>query len=268
MSIYTEILKVKHLGWRKVLLERVSSANKREQWLYKRHDYQVPPADPFWNIWILSGGRGSGKTRAGAEYVVQFAKENPGSRIVIIGRTQADIRQVLIEGESGILSCYDGIADPDMPQYSPSRSILKWSNGSQATFISADQEALKADEQGTNSLRGVQADLMWGDEIASWRWNPEWKKGDMTLLDYMQISTRLGSQPRIILTTTPKKKSKYLKQLNRLLKEDPTVTRLSEGSVLQNVRGLSAIYVDQLMKVYAGTKIAKTELHGKWPFKR
>ncbi|UDL16349.1 terminase large subunit [Microbacterium phage Zooman] len=267
MSIYTDILRVKPNGWRRVLLDRVADASKRDQWLYKRHDHQVPPSDPFWNIWVLSGGRGSGKTRAGAEYVVQFAEENPNSRILIIGRTNADIRQVLVEGESGILSCYTD-EDPNRPEWKPSIRRLVWPNGSHAFFASADEEAAKPDEQGMHALRGIQAHLTWGDEIGSWRQPIKDRPLDLDLLDNMRLATRLGEQPRIILTTTPRKKSKYLKKINKLLKEDPTVTRLTQASVLQNVGALSAYYVEQIMKMYEGTKVAKTELHGKWPWKR
>src|SRR5690606_25455419 len=121
----------------------------------------------------------------------EFAENNPGSRLLLVARTASDVREVLVEGASGILSLY-GSDDPQAPIYKPSMRRLEWPNGSQAFCTSANEP---------DSLRGKEAHFTWADEVGSWR--P--REGEMQLdaWDNVRLATRLGLTPRIIVTTTP-----------------------------------------------------------------
>ena len=137
-----------------------------------------------WRVWLLRRGRGAGKTRAGAEWVRAGVEAGSYRRIALVGRTWADVRDVMVEGESGILAvcppwCY--------PDYQPSRRLLVWPNG-------AVRQALLG--RGARPLRGPQHDAAWCDELASWQRPETW--------DNLMLGLRLGSDPRCVVTTTPR----------------------------------------------------------------
>ncbi len=123
---------------------------------------QLPPGGD-WLVWIYAAGRGAGKTRAAAEWVHERALSDPGCRIALVGRTPADVRDVMIEGDSGILT----IAHEGKPSYAPTRRHLVWPNGSAAWTYSAEVPA---------QLRGPQHNHAWCDEPASWT---DARKGDV-----------------------------------------------------------------------------------------
>jgi len=225
------------------------------RWPLDRRSDQTPPPDGFWDVWIYSGGRGAGKTRTGAEEVKAFAESTPNGRILLIARTAADVREVLIEGESGILSVYRDNPD-DAPMYTPATRRLKWKNGAMAFATSADE---------ADSIRGIQAHFTWADELASWRF-PAKKTGKLSAWDYARLATRLGINPRIIVTTTPKK-SKALKQIHKQLKADPLAIRLTQASTWSNAEALSPGYMDAVRGVFEGSALSKTELDGQWPWR-
>ena len=143
---------------------------------------------PFgdWSIWMLLAGRGFGKTRTGAEWVKEITKDKP-VRIALIAETAADARDVMIEGDSGILNCYAD-DDPNKPEYFPSKRKIEWPNGSIAISFNGTEP---------NQLRGPQFHFAWVDELAKYRYAREtW--------DQLQFGLRLGDHPQVLVTTTPR----------------------------------------------------------------
>jgi len=126
-------------------------------WERFRNDGQIPPPGD-WRVWLLLAGRGFGKTRAGAEFVRAQVKAGRARRIALVAPTALDARNVMVEGESGLLAV--GLSD-ERPDYEPSLHRLTWPNGAVATLFSADEP---------NRLRGPQHDLAWCDELAAWRY--------------------------------------------------------------------------------------------------
>src|ERR1700726_4669584 len=151
-------------------------------WRYRARPEQLPPGGS-WRVWLLMAGRGFGKTRCGAEWVRAEVKGGRG-RIALVGPTAADARDVMVEGESGILAISP---DPERPLYEPSKRRLTWPNGAVATTYSTDEP---------ERLRGPQHDAAWCDELASWRYPEAW--------DMLMFGLRLGADPRVVVTTTPK----------------------------------------------------------------
>lgn len=209
---------------------------------------QVPPSDDTWDVGLFLGGRGVGKTRAASEWVRDKAKDTSQGplRFLLVARTAADVREVIVEGESGILA----VSPPhERPEYKPSIRRLIWPNGNQAFCTSADEP---------DSLRGVQAHYAWGDEIAAWR-QPT-SEGELSAWDNLRIATRLGRNPQIFATTTPKR----VKILFDLLEEQKSNGRIwvSRGSTFENAANLSGAYLDAITGVYEGTNLARQELYG------
>ena len=152
--------------------------------------HQLPP-EGAWKTWVIMGGRGAGKTRAGAEWVraeVEGATPDaPGraQRVALVGETVDQVREVMIFGDSGIMAC----SPPDRrPQWEATRKRLVWPNGAIAQVFSAHEP---------ESLRGPQFDAAWVDELA------KWKKAEAAW-DQLQFALRLGDHPRQVVTTTPK----------------------------------------------------------------
>lgn len=202
--------------------------------LWARPD-QVPPAGD-WRVWMLLGGRGSGKTRSGAEWVRARAAANPNARIALVARTSADVRDVIVEGESGILA----ISPPwDRPTYIPSKRRLEWGNGAIATTYTADEP---------DTLRGPQHTDAWADELAAWRFPDTW--------DQLLMGLRLGDDPRVVVTTTPRPTP-----LIRRLRDDPTCS-LARSRTLDNAANLAPAFLSQIVTRYQGTRIGRQELEG------
>jgi phage terminase large subunit-like protein len=120
------------------------------------HDHQRAP-QAEWRTWLILGGRGAGKTRAGAEWVRAIARDR-NARIALVGETEHDVREVMVEGVSGVLAAYPR---EQRPHWSSSRRRLEWNNGAVAEAFSAEQP---------DSLRGPQFSHAWCDELAKWRW--------------------------------------------------------------------------------------------------
>lgn len=204
------------------------------EWQRWARPSQLPPkAD--WLVWLLLAGRGFGKSRTGAEWCRAQAEAFPGSRGALIGPTAADVRDVMVEGESGILAC----SPPWLrPTYEPSKRRLTWPNGSMATTYSADEP---------ERLRGPQHGWAWCDELASWRYPEAW--------DMLQFGLRLGTNPRIVVTTTPKP-TRLIRDLLR--RSDCHVTR---GSTYDNRSNLAKPFLDAIVKKYEGTRLGRQELY-------
>ena len=209
-------------------------------WAHPLH--QTAP-DGDWVTWVILGGRGAGKTRAGAEWVrsrVEGATPDaPGRcrRIALVGETLDQARTVMVEGDSGILAA----SPPDRrPEFLSSRGLLRWPNGAEAQIYSATNY---------EALRGPQFDGAWSDELAKWRYAREaW--------DMLQFTLRLGDDPRQIVTTTPRDVS----VLRDILATGGTV--VSKAGTDVNSANLAPGFLDRLRARYAGTQLARQELDG------
>lgn len=209
---------------------------------------QAPPNDNSWGVWLYLAGRGAGKTKAASEWIREKAKTtNEGQlRFLLVARTAADVRDVVVEGDSGIIN----VSPPsEKPHYEPSKRRLTWPNGNVALLATADEP---------DGLRGVQANYAWADELAAWRQTPD--AAGMTSWDNLRVATRLGGHPQIIATTTPKR----VKVLYDLLDEAKRTGKIyiSKGSTLDNAGNLSESYLQAITGVYAGTRLAQQELYG------
>ena len=207
-------------------------------WDLQKRPMQVAP-DGEWDTWVLQGGRGVGKTRPGSEQVIRWAQElgkDYGSgKIALIAKDPGDARDVMIEGESGILAC----SPPYFrPKYEPSKRRLTWDNGVTATIFSSEVP---------DDLRGPQHHKGWGDEIC------KWKHPDKTWEQY-QFGLRLGRHPQTVLTTTPRPIRVFIDIL-----KDPG-TRVSRGKTDDNFANLSPRFIEQIYRKYQGTRLGRQEL--------
>ena len=192
------------------------------------------PPDGDWRLWLLLAGRGFGKTRTGAEWVRAQVEAGRYARIALVAPTAADARDVMVEGESGILR----ISPPWFrPTYEPSRRRLTWPNGAIATTYSADEP---------DRLRGPQHDGAWCDEVAVWTYPDAW--------DMLMLGLRLGSDPRAVATTTPRP-TKVIRELVAA-----HTTHVTRGSTYDNAANLAPAFMEQIIAKYAGTRLGRQEL--------
>ena len=191
-----------------------------------------PPAD--WRVWLLLAGRGFGKTRTGAETVRARVSAHTARRIALVAPTAADARDVMVEGESGLLAVS---LDAERPCYEPSKRRLTWPNGAIATLFSADEP---------ERLRGPQHDFAWCDELAAWRYPAAW--------DMLMFGLRLGDDPRAVVTTTPRPT-----RLIRSLLADPNVV-VTRGTTAENGANLAPAFLAQIVRRYQGTRLGRQEL--------
>jgi phage terminase large subunit-like protein len=163
---------------------------ERYAWRNWARPEQLPPVGA-WRFWVVIAGRGGGKTRTGAEWVNDEAEQYPGLRIGLIGATKADVRDVMIEDqESGIIAC----ARPDFrPRYEPSKRRVTWPNGTVAITYSADEP---------EQTRGANLHRVWADEVGKWR-DP--RKSRITAWENIVLACRLGYNPQLLVTTTPRR---------------------------------------------------------------
>ena len=174
----------------------------RGDWSAFARPAQLPPPG-IWSIWLMLAGRGYGKTRAGSEWVKSLI-EGGASRVALVAATAGDARDIMIEGESGILSVCSGSS---RPAFEPSKRRLTWPNGAIATVFTSEEPS---------RLRGPQHQFAWLDELASFRHLQEtW--------DMLQFGLRLGKNPRQLITTTPRP-LKLLRELVARKGQDVVVT--------------------------------------------
>jgi phage terminase large subunit-like protein len=197
---------------------------------------QLPPSGD-WQLWLLLAGRGFGKTRTLAEWVCHQAASGQASRIALVAATAADARDVLVEGQSGILA----VAPPWFrPEYEPSKRRLTWPNGAIATTFSAEEP---------ERLRGPQHDGAVCDELGSWAYPETW--------DMLQFGLRLGRNPRCLVATTPRP-TKLIRELLAREGREVVVTR---GSTYENRANLAPGFFDQIIRKYEGTRLGRQELN-------
>lgn len=222
-------------------------AKFRFDWLWFARKNQLPPLKlpngKDWLTWLILAGRGFGKTRCGAEWIRSIVcgstplARGTHSRIALVAETAADARDVLVEGESGILACHPR----DMrPTYEVSKRRLTWPNGAVATLYNGTEP---------DQLRGPQHDAAWVDELAKYRYAEEtW--------DMLQFGLRLGLQPRQCVTTTPRPIP-----LIKELVNNPT-TFVTRGKTSDNVKNLASSFLKTIVKKYEGTRLGRQELDG------
>jgi phage terminase large subunit-like protein len=209
-------------------------------WPGRAYPYQLPP-EGDWTTWLLMAGRGAGKTLAGAQWVRGLALGRPpfaaapAGRIALVGETLADVREVMVEGPSGLIAAH---LPGERPAWMPSRRRLEWHTGAVAlAFSSEDPE----------SLRGPQFDAAWCDELA------KWAHAEATW-DMLQFGLRLGARPHQAVTTTPRP----IPLVRRLVGEPGT--RVSRAATRDNRRWLARAFLAAVVARYDGTRLGRQEL--------
>ena len=212
----------------------------QHEWAFWARKEQLPPPTD-WTTWFILGGRGSGKTRAGAEWVRALATGSPGhppvSPIALVNETMSEVRAVMVEGVSGLLA----VGAPDQrPVFDRSRNRLVWSNGAEAHLMAA---------QDPDRFRGPQFAAAWCDELAKWSHAEQaW--------DMLQLALRLGHRPRQIVTSTPRPTP----LVRRLLADQRTaVTRMRTAD---NRHNLAPGFFSAVTARYEGTFLGRQELEG------
>ena len=206
--------------------------------LWARPNQRLPEGDD-WTTWFIRAGRGYGKTRTGSEGVRKLVETGRARAVTLIGPTAADARDVMIEGpESGLLAVHPNNVRPN---YSPSKRLLEWPNGALGHVRSAEEP---------DSVRGLNSDLVWGDEPASW-------KTGSAAWDNAQLGNRIGT-PHAILTGTPRPLP-WLKAI-----EQHPRTRLATGSTYENIGNLAPTFIELVLSLYEGTRLGAQELHAQY----
>lgn len=196
-----------------------------------RPDQQIPAGN--WITWLILAGRGWGKTRTGAETVRQWVNNYP--YVNLIGATADDARDIMIEGESGILAI---CPKDERPVYKKSDRQLAWNNGAKSLIFTADEP---------ERLRGKQHMKLWCDELCAWRYSESWDQASMGL--------RLGDNPQAVITTTPKP----TKLLKEIMADASTIT--TRGSTYDNQANLAAAFMTKVVGRYEGTRLGRQELN-------
>lgn len=222
------------------LLTDEEAAQLAYDWQFWARDAQLLPApdcnprteDGAWTTWMIKAGRGFGKTRTGVETVREWSKDF--EFVNLIGATADDARDIMIEGESGILAC---CPKWDRPEYVPSKRQLVWPNGGRSLIFTADEP---------ERLRGKQHAKFWADELAAWRYRDAW--------DQLVLGLRLGSCPQGIVTSTPRPT-----ELVREILADPN-TLVTNGSTYDNKENLAKTFLSRIITKYEGTRLGRQEL--------
>jgi phage terminase large subunit-like protein len=227
-------------------------------WSLWARPQQLEP-DGNWRTWLILAGRAFGKSRTGAETVRRWAMEYPGCHIALVGRTAADVRDVMVRA---LVTAWRGgqfpKGDPRVPRHEPSKRALIWPNGSHATTYSAEEP---------DQLRGPQHDFFWADELAAWPASAarDRELGARTVAEEVWYEALLpgmrGSgdvqieRPRGVVTTTPRPR----RLVREIMAEADTIT--TRGSTFDNAANLPADYLEQMRRKYEGTRIGRQELY-------
>ena len=247
MRLQSALKRLHSLGNVREILAELEAKQRAEieyDWfgLWARDD-QKPPMEASWRNWLILGGRGAGKTRAGAEWVKARATGQglaggpKARRIALVAPTFDEARMVMIEGDSGLLAIHD---ESWRPSFEPSKRQLTWPNGCVAQVFTAEEP---------DGLRGPQFHAAWCDELAKWKqaenaWN------------MLQFALRLGENPKALITTTPRPNA----LLKRLLADVGTV--VSRSTTFDNSANLAKSFIDEVTKRYGGSRLGRQELEG------
>jgi predicted phage terminase large subunit-like protein len=231
----SNLLKKQLVKLLKAELKRRSILKNQYDWLKQARPNQLPPPGD-WRVWLILAGRGFGKTRTGSETVRGWVEQGIYKRIALIGRSLNEARDVMVEGQSGLLACHPFDSSP---KFEASKQRLTWSNGAVATLFGGDNY---------EKLRGPQFDLVWIDELAKFR-QPQ------ALWEQLMLGLRLGNNPRCLITTTPRP----IPLLESLLKSPDTV--ITRGTTFDNQANLAPAYMKQIVKQFEGTRLGAQELY-------
>ena len=223
------------------VLDSLSAEEKHSlqyKWDFWARPSQLAP-EGNWTYWLLMAGRGFGKTRVGAEWVRAIAESGKVSRINLIAPTNGDIRGVMLEGESGLLTI-----SPNwfLPKYEPSKRRVTWPNGVIGSLFSAEEP---------ERLRGPQCGAFWADEIGAW------KNADETWSN-LQFGFRLGRNLKGVITTTPRP-TKLVKKLHGMSRNRCVVTA---GTTYDNRENLAPEFFEEVVTSYENTRLGRQELNG------
>lgn len=191
-----------------------------------------PTVDP-WVYWLILAGRGWGKTRVGAEWCRDQVRTYP--LVNLIGATVTDARDIMIEGESGILAV---CSKAERPTFVASKRQLQWPNGAKSLIFTADEP---------ERLRGKQHMKFWADELAAWRYPEAW--------DQAMFGLRLGKHPQACITTTPRP----IQTIRDLVADDGTV--ITRGTTYDNRANLAAAFFNKIIRKYEGSRLGRQELN-------
>jgi phage terminase large subunit-like protein len=227
---------------RRWILTKVTVAQRREltwRWQAYAHGGQRPP-DTDWRIWLIRAGRGFGKTRAGAEWISQYARDHPDARIALVGCTVHDVATVMIEGASGLIA----VARRDEAVlYIRQRGLVRFASGATAYVYSANVP---------EGLRGPEHDAAWCDELAKW---PKGQRGGEATWNNLLLGMRGCERPRIVVTTTPRPNA----LMRQVMKAAGVVE--TRGATRDNPH-LPKTFVADMEAQFGGTRIGRQELDG------
>ncbi len=228
---------------RKTFVAGLDQREKNEWQFDFKNSVHLGQSEPEgdWRVWLVMGGRGFGKTRAGAEWVRSIAEGDGFARIALVGASLGEARSVMVEGESGLIAC----SPPDrVPHFEPSLHRLRWPNGAQAYLYSAAEP---------ESLRGPQHSHAWCDEIGKW---PAAHQRATRCWDNLTLGLRLGKDQRIVATTTPRSTA----LVRRLVESDGTV--VTGGPSRDNAANLPPSFLVAMEREYGQSLLGRQELGG------
>jgi Terminase large subunit, T4likevirus-type, N-terminal len=202
-----------------------------------RPSQRPPPSD--WRVWAYVAGRGAGKTRAGACWVQHRAEAGIMKVGCLIAPTKADIRDVMVEGPSGLLA----VAPPwCRPRFEPSKRRVVWPTGARAVCLSGEEP---------ERARGLNVDTLWADELACWQ------RAESTW-DLAMLALRAGTDPRAMITTTPRR----VAVLRRILAE--ATTKRTTDTTYANQAHLPHQFLEQIVALYENTRLGRQEIHAEF----
>lgn len=215
------------------------SLEEREQlawcWEFIARPSQLLPTEREWTYWLIKAGRGFGKTRAGAEAVREWIRRG-FNYVNLIGATADDARDIMVQGESGIMAI---CPQWERPEYKVSQRKLVWPNGAESLIFTADEP---------ERLRGKQSQKGWCDELAAWRYPDAW--------DQFKFGLRLGDNPQAVITTTPRP----TKLIREIMADPDTIT--TNGSTHDNKANLAPSFLTTVLRKYEGTRLGRQEISG------
>jgi phage terminase large subunit-like protein len=203
-----------------------------------RREQLAPLSD--WLIWLILAGRGWGKTLTGAQWVRGLAESASVSHIALVGATAADVRDIMVEGPSGVLSV---CPNSNRPIYEPSKRRVVWSNGVQAAMFSAEEP---------DRLRGPNHGAGLCDELAAW------KNLDDTWAN-LKLGLRVGKRPQLVITTTPRPQ-RLLKGLVARAADGSGEVVITKGKTADNAKNLAASFLADINRQFGGTRLGRQEL--------
>lgn len=204
-------------------------------WQSWAHEGQYPD-DSDWRVWLIMAGRGFGKTRAGAEWVSQKARENPDAAIALVGANLDDVRKVMIEGPSGLLAVAHA---GQRPQWIEQKGELRFASGAVAHIYSAEAH---------EKLRGPEHGFAWCDELGKWNNGTDcWHN--------LLLGLRVGATPQVVATTTPRN----VELLHKLVEEPGVILR---GGKTGDNDALPETYLQTMLALYGGTRFGRQEIDG------